>query len=240
MTDLDVTMPSPANETLTQPTPDDKRLIDNLKFSQPLPSGKQEPLKEVITEVKEEVDIPELEVKPVIDDKVVFANKDEDEDEPLPPSPPSKKVSVKQRDHLKKAREKALETRRAKAKERKALEEEKKVERQRKREEKDKAIIEKEDKEHKKTEVSVKPHSYMNEFTPEQLIELQQKGKSAEALVEMMIMRAMDADGKRMFKLAEKTEIMREVDPNMILKVVTAMGDSDTEADDELDDPVKN
>ena len=171
MTDLDVTMPSPANETLTQPTPDDKRLIDNLKFSQPL----NDDFEEVKEEVKKEVDMPELEVKQVIDDKVVFANKDEDEDEPLPPSPPSKKASVKQRDHLKKAREKALETRRAKAKERKAVEEEKKVERQRKRDEKEKIIIEKEDKEHKKTDVSVKPHSYMNEFTQEQLVELQQK-----------------------------------------------------------------
>lgn len=176
MTDLDVTMPSPANETLTQPTPDDKRLIDNLKFSQP--TQLKEVITEVVDEVKEEVDIPELEVqgiRPVIDDKVVFANKDEDEDEPLPPSPPSKKASVKQRDHLKKAREKALETRRAKAKERKAVEEEKKAERQRKRDEKEKIIIEKEDKEHKKTDVSVKPHSYMNEFTHEQLIDLQQK-----------------------------------------------------------------
>ena len=41
------------------------------------------------------------------------------------------------------------------------------------------------------------------------VIELQQSGKSAEALVEMMIMRAQDSEGKRMFKLAEKTEIMR-------------------------------
>jgi len=32
-----------------------------------------------------------------------------------------------------------------------------------------------------------------------------------------------------MFKLAEKTELMREVDPNVILKVVTAMGDSEDE-----------
>ena len=82
--------------------------------------------------------------------------------------------------------------------------------------------------------------SGLNFAQQSKVIELQQSGKSAEALVEMMIMRAMDADGKRMFKLAEKTEIMREVDPNMILKVVTAMGDSDTEADDELSDPVKN
>ena len=79
--------------------------------------------------------------------------------------------------------------------------------------------------------------SGLNFAQQSKVIELQQKGKSAEALVEMMIMRALDSDGNRMFRLAEKTEIMREVDPNMILKVVTAMGDSDTEADD---DPLKD
>ena len=79
--------------------------------------------------------------------------------------------------------------------------------------------------------------SGLNFAQQSKVIELQQKGKSAEALVEMMIMRALDADGKKMFKLVEKIEIMREVDPNVILKIVTAMGDSDTEADG---DPVKD
>ena len=212
MTDLDVTMPSPANETLTQPTPDDKRLIDNLKFSQPL----NDDFEEVKEEIKKEVDIPELEVKPVIDDKVVFANKDEDEDEPLPPSPPSKKASVKQRDHLKKAREKALETRRAKAKERKAVEEEKKVERQRKRDEKEKIIIEKEDKEHKKTDVSVKPHSYMNEFTQEQLVELQQK-----AIENYEIKR------KSAKKIKKETQAQEQADKKVYESITKAVGPVD-------------
>ena len=79
--------------------------------------------------------------------------------------------------------------------------------------------------------------SGLNFAQQSKVIELQSKGKSAEALVEMMIMRALDSEGNRMFKLAEKSEIMREVDPNMILKVVTAMGDSDTELDG---DPVKD
>ncbi len=79
--------------------------------------------------------------------------------------------------------------------------------------------------------------SGLNFAQQSKVIELQQSGKSAEALVEMMIMRALDVDGKKMFKLAEKTEIMREVDPNVILKVVTAMGDSDQEADG---DPLKS
>lgn len=68
------------------------------------------------------------------------------------------------------------------------------------------------------------------------VIELQNSGKTAEALVEMLIMRAIDGEGKKMFKMVEKTEIMREVDPNVILKVVSAMGESDQD----LDDPVKN
>ena len=70
------------------------------------------------------------------------------------------------------------------------------------------------------------------------IIELQNAGKTAEALVEMLILRALDADGNRMFKLAEKTEIMREVDPNVILRAVSAMSEADNE--DELGDPVKN
>lgn len=77
--------------------------------------------------------------------------------------------------------------------------------------------------------------SGLNFAQQSKVIELQQKGKSAEALVEMMIMRALDSNGSRMFKLAEKTEIMREVDPNIILKIVTAMGETDIEDGD----PVK-
>jgi hypothetical protein len=69
----------------------------------------------------------------------------------------------------------------------------------------------------------------LNFASQSKIIELQNAGKSAEALVEMMIMRALDSEGKKMFKLAEKTELMREVDPNVILKVVTAMGDSEDE-----------
>lgn len=76
----------------------------------------------------------------------------------------------------------------------------------------------------------------LNFASQSKIIELQNAGKSAEALVEMMIMRAIDSEGAKLFKLAEKTEIMREVDPNIILKVVTAMGDSD----DDGGDPVKN
>ena len=174
MTDLDVTMPTQPSEEQTAPTNNDKRMIDNLKFT-------SEPqLKEVIEEVKEVFDESTLEVKPVISDKVVFGDEEE-----IPSPPPTKKqvASEKQREHLKKAREKALATRRANSAGRKAAEEEKKAERQRKREEKDIALIKKEEQEHQlkqskpkqDVKVEVKPHSYMNEFTPEQIMELQTK-----------------------------------------------------------------
>jgi len=79
--------------------------------------------------------------------------------------------------------------------------------------------------------------SGLNFAQQSKVIELQANGKSAEALVEMMIMRALDENGRKIFKLVEKSEIMREVDPTVILKVVTAMGDSEA---DEDTDPVKN
>lgn len=78
----------------------------------------------------------------------------------------------------------------------------------------------------------------LNFASQAKVIELQQSGKTAEALVEMLLMRALDENGKRMFKTAEKTVIMNQVDPNVILKIVTAMGESDTALED--DDPVGN
>ena len=178
MTDLDVMMDLPTEAPA--PTSNDKRLIDNFDYGKPLNDDFEE--EEVKVEVKEE---PILEVKPVISDKVVFGTEEE------PPSPKAdlthgketkKQVaSNKQREHLKKAREKALETRRAKSAHKKLVEEEKKAERQKKREEKEKAMIEKEEQEHKlkkqvpTSEPVVKQHSYMNQLTQEQLIELQQK-----------------------------------------------------------------
>lgn len=77
----------------------------------------------------------------------------------------------------------------------------------------------------------------LNFASQNKIMELTTQGKNAEALVEMLILRALDGDGKKMFKLMDKTEIMREVDPNVILKIVTAMGSSDEEVyeDDDAD-----
>lgn len=60
------------------------------------------------------------------------------------------------------------------------------------------------------------------------VIELQQAGKTTEALVEMLIVRALDKDGTPIFNKADKPELMREVDPNIVLRIITEMNDPDT------------
>jgi len=46
---------------------------------------------------------------------------------------------------------------------------------------------------------------------------------SLEALVETLIVRALDADGKPLFKNVHRTELMREVDPEVIARVCEEM-----------------
>jgi len=46
---------------------------------------------------------------------------------------------------------------------------------------------------------------------------------SLEALVETLIVRALDADGKPLFKSVHRTELMREVDPEIIARVCEEM-----------------
>lgn len=55
------------------------------------------------------------------------------------------------------------------------------------------------------------------------LIELAQQGKTVEALVETLIIKARHEDGSRMFNIAEKAVFMNEVDPNVLIRVVSEM-----------------
>lgn len=65
------------------------------------------------------------------------------------------------------------------------------------------------------------------------LIELSQAGKTVEALVESLIVKARNEDGSKMFNIAEKVIFMNEVDPNIIIRVVgemnAAVNDKDLE-----------
>ena len=55
------------------------------------------------------------------------------------------------------------------------------------------------------------------------LIELAQQGKTVEALVETLIVKARNEDGTKMFALADKMTFLNEVDPNVIIRVVGEM-----------------
>lgn len=59
------------------------------------------------------------------------------------------------------------------------------------------------------------------------VIELQNKGKTAEALVQVLINRALNKDGKRIFSDHEKVALMNSVDPAVILKVVAKMNEGE-------------
>ena len=52
------------------------------------------------------------------------------------------------------------------------------------------------------------------------LIELASQGKTVEALVESLIVKARNEDGTKMFGMADKVTLMNEVDPQIIIRVV--------------------
>jgi hypothetical protein len=55
------------------------------------------------------------------------------------------------------------------------------------------------------------------------LIELAQKGKTVEALVETLIIKARNEDGTKMFKPADRTVLLNEADPTTLIKAVGDM-----------------
>lgn len=55
------------------------------------------------------------------------------------------------------------------------------------------------------------------------ILELSQQGKTVEALVESLIIKARNADGTKMFGIADKSVLMMEVDPKVLVRVVGEM-----------------
>lgn len=55
------------------------------------------------------------------------------------------------------------------------------------------------------------------------ILELSQQGKTTEALVESLIIRARNEDGTKMFSLMDKVVLMNEVDPKVLIRVVGEM-----------------
>ena len=57
------------------------------------------------------------------------------------------------------------------------------------------------------------------------LIELASQGKTVEALVETLIVKARNEDGSKMFTMPDKITFMNEVDPSVIIRVVSEIND---------------
>lgn len=80
-----------------------------------------------------------------------------------------------------------------------------------------------------KTDVYYKPaYSFAVES---KIIELQQQGKTVEALVESIISKALDPEGKPMFTRMDKLTLMNEVDPTVMLKVASVLNSATAEYD---------
>lgn len=58
------------------------------------------------------------------------------------------------------------------------------------------------------------------------VIELQTQGKTVEALVESLVVKALDKDGKKIFNDADRINLMHEADPNVIIKVAGAINNA--------------
>lgn len=59
------------------------------------------------------------------------------------------------------------------------------------------------------------------------VMELQNAGKTAEALVQVLVNRMLDSEGKRVFNEHNKAELMRNADPKVLLSIVSQINEED-------------
>lgn len=62
------------------------------------------------------------------------------------------------------------------------------------------------------------------------IVELAQKGNTVEALVETLILKARNQDGSKMFSPMDKVVFMNEVDPDVVIRVVGEINNTDSES----------
>lgn len=62
------------------------------------------------------------------------------------------------------------------------------------------------------------------------IIELQAQGKTVEALVESLIVKALDKDGKKIFTSADRISLMNEADPAVIIRIVGEINNAEQRA----------
>lgn len=64
------------------------------------------------------------------------------------------------------------------------------------------------------------------------ILQLQQQGKTVEALVESLIQKALDPEGKPLFNKFDKVTLMNEADPSVLLRVCAELNNATSEYED--------
>ena len=72
------------------------------------------------------------------------------------------------------------------------------------------------------------------------ILELSQQGKTVEALVESLVVRARHEDGSKMFTMPDRVTLMNEVDPRTLIRIVSEMNGVDDAVDLSQDAVEKN
>jgi hypothetical protein len=74
--------------------------------------------------------------------------------------------------------------------------------------------------------------SVINLREQSKLVELSSQNKQVEALVESLIIKARNEDGTKMFNVADKATLMNEVDPTVLIRVVSEINNANDEEQD--------
>lgn len=80
---------------------------------------------------------------------------------------------------------------------------------------------------HQPAQIYFKPMAALSIKTYSRLIALGAE-QTVEALVEMLILRALDSDGQPLFKLVDKMEMLRAISPVVVCDIIKRMSDYDT------------
>lgn len=67
------------------------------------------------------------------------------------------------------------------------------------------------------------------------ILKLQQEGKTVEALIQSIIVKARNADGSKMFAPADRVTMMNEVDPKVLMRIAGQLNGIDLDSLDEVE-----
>jgi hypothetical protein len=74
-----------------------------------------------------------------------------------------------------------------------------------------------------------------NMATESRIMSLTAQGKTAEALVESIVLKSLDQDGNRLFQNTDKVELMQQCDPNVIVRLATKLNNANNVSQEEVE-----